>query len=102
LYIIKHYTMKAYGALYKAPWSHCIGAWEGPVPAWTWKPKRKIIVSCQRIARQRLDKHPALYGRNNRTAGLCNLFLGNGSVNTLPRRQWRHTTVDRDHVTCFL
>jgi hypothetical protein len=26
LYIIKHYTMKAYGALYKAPWSHCIGA----------------------------------------------------------------------------
>jgi hypothetical protein len=34
--------------------------------------------SDQRIARQRLD------ACNNRT-GLCNPFLGNGSVNTFPR-----------------
>jgi hypothetical protein len=45
------------------------------------------IVTCQRIARQRLDKEPALHARNNRTAELCNPFLGNGSVNTFPRRQ---------------
>jgi hypothetical protein len=25
-----------------------------------------------------------------RTMGLCNLFLSNGSVNTLPRKRWRH------------
>jgi hypothetical protein len=33
------------------------------------------------FARQRLDKDPAIYAPNNRT-GLCNPFLGNGSVNT--------------------
>jgi hypothetical protein len=60
------------------------------------------IVTCQRIASQRLDNHPAFHARNNRTAGLFNPFLGNGSVNILPCRQWRHATADRDHVTCFL
>jgi hypothetical protein len=45
------------------------------------------IVTRQHIARQRLDKHPALHERNNRTTGLYNLFLGNSSVNTLPCRQ---------------
>jgi hypothetical protein len=44
------------------------------------------VVTCQRIARQRLDKHPALHARNDRTM-LCNSFLGNGSVNTLPRER---------------
>jgi hypothetical protein len=56
------------------------------------------IVTCQHIARQRLYKYPALYAHSNRTAGLCNPFLGNGSVNTLPRRQWCHTIVDRNHM----
>jgi hypothetical protein len=27
----------------------------------------KNIVTCERIARQRLDKHPAIHSRNNRT-----------------------------------
>jgi hypothetical protein len=42
-----------------------------------------------------------MHARNDRTTELCNPFLGNGSINTLPRRQWRHTTVDNNHVTCF-
>jgi hypothetical protein len=33
-------------------------------------------VTCQRIARQRLDKHPALRSRNNRT-NVYSLLLGN-------------------------
>jgi hypothetical protein len=49
--------------------------------------RRKDIETYQRLARQRLDKQPALHSRNNRTAELCNPFLGNGSVNTLPARQ---------------
>jgi hypothetical protein len=36
------------------------------------------------------------------TTGLCNPFLSNGLVNTLPCRRWCHTTVDSNHVTCFL
>jgi hypothetical protein len=36
------------------------------------------------------------------STGLCNPFLSNGSVNTLQCWQWRHTTVDGDHVTCSL
>jgi hypothetical protein len=39
------------------------------------------------------------------TTGLCNSFLSNGSVNipcVLAPRQWRHITVDREHVVCFL
>jgi hypothetical protein len=39
--------------------------------------------SDEHIARQRLRKHGPT--RNNRK-GLCNPFLGNGSVNTHPRR----------------
>jgi hypothetical protein len=53
------------------------------------------IVTYQLIARQRFDKHPAWHARNNRTAGLYNPFIGNGSVNTLPSRQWSHTNGQR-------
>jgi hypothetical protein len=34
------------------------------------------IVTCQRIARQRLDKHPVIRARNNRTDAYSSL-LGN-------------------------
>jgi hypothetical protein len=34
------------------------------------------IVTCQRIARQRVYKHPAIYARNNRT-NVYSLLLGN-------------------------
>jgi hypothetical protein len=45
------------------------------------------IVTCQRTARQRFDKHPAIHAHNNGKTELCNPLLGNGSVNTLPRRR---------------
>jgi hypothetical protein len=56
-------------------------------------------VTYQRIVRQRLDKYPAVHIRNNRTAGLCNSFLGNGSAYAFPHRQRRHTRMDRGRVT---
>jgi hypothetical protein len=37
------------------------------------------------VARQRTDKHSVAKLRNNRTAVLRKPFLGNGSINTLPR-----------------
>jgi hypothetical protein len=53
----------------------------------------------QRTIRQRLRKHDPT--RNNGRTGLCNPFLGNGSVNTLPRRCNNvTTTVNSGHVTC--
>jgi hypothetical protein len=55
----------------------------------------------QCIARQWLCKHSPTC--NNRTTGLCNLFLGNGSVNTLLCRcSDVTTTVSSGHVMCFL
>jgi hypothetical protein len=45
----------------------------------------------QRIARHLLRKHGPK--RNNRMTGLCNPFLGNGSVNILPRRCNDITTI---------
>jgi hypothetical protein len=53
----------------------------------------------QRIARQRFRKHGPT--RNSRTTELCNPFLGNGSVNTLPRRCNDVTTIVLSYqVTC--
>jgi hypothetical protein len=46
------------------------------------------IETCQRTARQRLDEHPAIHARN-RTRGLSNPFLSNGSVNTVNVQQWK-------------
>jgi hypothetical protein len=46
--------------------------------------------------------HPELHAYSNRTTWLCNRFLSNSLVNTFPRRQWHHTTGNRDHVTFFL
>jgi hypothetical protein len=68
----------------------------------SWLISQVNIVICQRIARQRVDRHPAIHARNNITTGLCNPFINYGSVNTLSRRRWRHTTEDSDYVTCFL
>jgi hypothetical protein len=36
------------------------------------------------------------------TTEFWNPFLSNGSVNIFPHKKWRHITVDRNHVTCFL
>jgi hypothetical protein len=53
----------------------------------------------QCIARQGLHKHCPT--RNNITTGLCNPFLGNSSVNTLPRKcNDVTTTMGSCHVTC--
>jgi hypothetical protein len=38
------------------------------------------IVTCQRTARQRIDKHPAIRARNSGTTGLCNPLLSNRTV----------------------
>jgi hypothetical protein len=53
----------------------------------------------QRIARQGLRKHGPT--RDNKTTEICNPFLGNGSINTLPRRcNDVTTTVHSYRVTC--
>jgi hypothetical protein len=62
-----------------------------------------LLVYCngfdQCIVRQRLRKHGPT--RNNRTTGVCNPFLGNGLVNTLPRRcNGIIATVASCHVRC--
>jgi hypothetical protein len=50
-------------------------------------------VICQCIARQRLDKHPAIRARNNR-ANVYSSLLGNS--------QRANGLADCYHVTCFL
>jgi hypothetical protein len=51
------------------------------------------IVTCQRIARQRLDKHTAIRARNNRT-NVHSLLLGNSQrANGLARKLLYHVTV---------
>jgi hypothetical protein len=49
-------------------------------------------VTCQLIAGQRLDKHPAIRARNSRT-NVYSALLGNSAP-----MDWR----DNYHVTCFL
>jgi hypothetical protein len=60
------------------------------------------ICSMQEWLIHRNSRCYVIHSRNNRTTTLCNPFLGNGSVNTLPRRQWGHTTVDSDDVTFYV
>jgi hypothetical protein len=50
-------------------------------PPWFVHPDN--IVTCKSIAKQ-CPQHTHGPTCNNRTMGLCNLFLGNGLVNTLP------------------
>jgi hypothetical protein len=45
----------------------------------------KDIVTCQRIARQRLDKQPAIGARNNRTDGYNSLLGNSQRANGLAR-----------------
>jgi hypothetical protein len=45
----------------------------------------KYIVTCQRIAKQRLDKHPAIRARNNSTNVYSSLLGNNQRANGLAR-----------------
>jgi hypothetical protein len=44
----------------------------------------EAIVICQRTARQRLDKHPAIHARNNRTNVYSSLLGNSQRANELP------------------
>jgi hypothetical protein len=64
---------------------HCFPTERSIIPPLTSEIDLNNIVTCQRIARQRLKKHPALRARNNRT-NVCTSLLGNSQrANELER-----------------
>jgi hypothetical protein len=53
------------------------------------------IYSMQELLSHRNSRYKVIHARNNRTPGLCNLFLGNGTVNT-----YRHATILEQFSLC--